>query len=693
MKNIFTGLGLIILLILLIFVPVNAQTFTNYTTANISTLCNNYINSIKIDAQGNKWFGTENGISRFDGTTWTTYTTANGLIDNGITAIAIDGKGNKWFGTSNGVSKFDGTTWTSFTTKDGLVSNFINAISIDNQGNEWFGTNGGISKFDGTTWTTFTTADGLVENYVNAIDVDSKGNIWIGTHVSGVSKFDGTTWTNYSDGLAYGYITSISSDAQGNVWVGFREYDAVGSGGVSKFDGTKWTTYTIKEGLSNNNVNAIAFDDQGDSWVGTDYSVSKFDGTTWKNYGLEGNEVKAIAIDTQGNKWFGTNGAGVWKLDATPWPYNDIVPNGSIVTKLSSNQYVFNEGPVWYNDSVLLFVDDGIGAPDIFQYNPVGKQFSKWPTNSPHCTGLTLDKDGNLIGVSSNIVMINKDGQGFKTIASEYNNKPFNNPNDLIADKKGGIYFTDPDFFLTTPPQDKTAVYYIDPTGNVKRVIDDLAKPNGLVLSPDGTRLYVVDTKVKYLYSWTVASDGSVSGKSTLAELDTVNGGNNYADGMAVDIHGNIYLATNTGIQIFSPQGVAITTIAVSETPSNCDFGGKDFKTLYITAQTNLYSIDLNYPGYAVSRKDMPNGVNPESNQPLVDVYPNPVSDFLNIRHNLGKLNSIDLLTIEGKKQEIQLDKKNGNDFVLNTQRLKSGIYLLYINYTGGILTRKFVKK
>lgn len=370
--------------------------------------------------------------------------------------------------------------------------------------------------------------------------------------------------------------------------------------------------------------------------------------------------------------------------------FTDIIPAGSNVIKLSSNQFIFNEGPVWYNDSVLLFVDDGIGSPDIFQYDPVKKQFSKWPTNAPHCTGLILDKDGNLIGAASYIIKINKDGQGFKTVASGYDGKSFNNPNDLIADKKGGVYFTDPDFFLTTPPQDKTAVYYIDSTGIVKRVIDDLAKPNGLVLSPDGTKLYVDDTKIKYLYSWTVASDGSLSGKSTLAELDTIEGENNYADGMAVDIHGNIYVATNTGIQIFSPQGVAITTISVPETPSNCDFGGNDFKTLYITTRTNLYSIDLNYPGFAVSREIGTEAVFQISNQSLVEVYPNPVQYVLHI-HFQGKTGRLEVTDITGKIVFIrQLQENNAS---IDVSGLKDGIYFMKVLSNNQLGTVKFAKQ
>jgi sugar lactone lactonase YvrE/photosystem II stability/assembly factor-like uncharacterized protein len=373
--------------------------------------------------------------------------------------------------------------------------------------------------------------------------------------------------------------------------------------------------------------------------------------------------------------------------------HTDIVPAGSTVKKLSSNQYQFLEGPVWYNDSVLLFVDDGVvgNGPDIYKYDPVAKQFSNWPSNSTHCVGLTCDIYGNLIGASSNIIMMNKAGQLIKTLASGYNGKPFNNPNDLIADNKGGVYFTDPDFFVTTPPQDKTAVYYIDPAGNVTRVIEELVKPNGLVLSPDGTKLYVVETKNKFVYSWDVASDGSVSGKSSLAELQT--GVDSYADGMAIDSIGNIYIAGDKGIQVFSPQGVALTTIVVPEQPSNCDFGGSDFKTLYITAHSNLYSIDLNYPGYAVSRNLPTLGINQIPEKPMIGLYPNPVTDMLHVKLNEGiKVKAIEILNTVGKMESISLKSLAGTDVEINTQNLKPGIYLLRIDSDAGIVSGKFIK-
>jgi gluconolactonase len=285
----------------------------------------------------------------------------------------------------------------------------------------------------------------------------------------------------------------------------------------------------------------------------------------------------------------------------------DVIPVGSRIKSLSSNQFIFTEGPVWYHDSVLLFTDSDNPAK-IYKYDPIGKHFTVFLKDAEGANGLTCDREGNLLACEQNtssIVMMNDTGAVIKTLAGIYNGKPFNNPNDLIADDKGGVYFTDPAFFVI-PTQDKEAVYYIDSTGNVTRIIDELVIPNGLILSPDGTKLYVVDSDNKYVYSWDVASGGSISGKSYLALLQTTGGDASGADGMAIDINGNIYVASERGIQIFSSQGAAITIIEVPEIPSNCDFGGNDFKTLYITARKNIYSIDLNYPGYAVSRKVLP---------------------------------------------------------------------------------------
>ena len=113
---------------------------------------------------------------------WTIYTKGNELGGKTVYAIAIDTYGNKWFGTDSGVSKFDGNKWTIYTRTDGLLNDTVHAILIDTHDNKWFGTDSGISKFDGTTWTKFTKANtkGLLGNSVYAIAIDAQENNGLG---------------------------------------------------------------------------------------------------------------------------------------------------------------------------------------------------------------------------------------------------------------------------------------------------------------------------------------------------------------------------------------------------------------------------------------------------------------------------------------------------------------------------------
>jgi hypothetical protein len=210
-------------------------------------------------------------------------------VFNVVNAIAIDQEGNKWFGTGWGVSKFDGQNWTTYTYPD-LAHNRVNAIAVDAEGNIWFGTEwNGVSKFDGAIWTTYNTSNsGLASDHVNAITTDAEGNRWFATKPhcdfgctgGGVSKFDGATWTNYNTSnseLASDHVRSIAVDSADVKWFG---------GCI----GHEWSP----------------------GFFGCDAAVvSRFDDSTWTSYiagysGLVGTAVNAIAIDCEGNKWFGT---------------------------------------------------------------------------------------------------------------------------------------------------------------------------------------------------------------------------------------------------------------------------------------------------------------------------------------------------------------------------------------------------
>jgi sugar lactone lactonase YvrE len=322
---------LVLAVIVSIFLPKVSHgegTWTNYTMAD--GLVNNYVYSAAVDSQGAVWFGSDTGVSKFDGISWRTYTTVDGLPGNPVQSIAVDKRGAMWFGIgSYGVTKFDGVSWKTYTTADGLVDNNVWSIAVDNQGALWFGTLGlGVTKFDGVSWKTYTTLNGLANDSVWSIAVDHKGALWFGgpDEGGGVSKFDGASWETFSsapNGLANNQIRSIAVDKKGTLWFGTGGYD----GGVSTYDGTSWKTYTTADGLASNYAQAIAGDRQGALWFGTlSKGVTKFDGVSWRTYttanGLVNNRIAVIVMDKQGALWFGTWG-GVSKYEERPTSVSD----------------------------------------------------------------------------------------------------------------------------------------------------------------------------------------------------------------------------------------------------------------------------------------------------------------------------------------------------------------------------------
>lgn len=176
-----------------------------------------------------------------------------------------------------------------------------------------------------------------------------------------------------------------------------------------------------------------------------------------------------------------------------------------------------------------------------------------------------------------------------KILADKYNNRRFNKPNDLWADPKGGVYFSDPAYGRGEKGQDGEHVYYLTPDRKkVIRVIDDYVRPNGMIGTPDGKTLYVTDRGDKKTYVYAVNSDGTLSNKKLFAPVGS--------DGMTIDTEGNIYLTTKT-VVVYDKNGNKIETIEAPEVPANVCFGGPDNQTLFITARTSLYSVPMRLRG------------------------------------------------------------------------------------------------
>src|SRR5262249_27183957 len=146
----------------------------------------------------------------------------------------------------------------------------------------------------------------------------------------------------------------------------------------------------------------------------------------------------------------------------------------------------------------------------------------------------------------------------------------------------------------TPQPQDVRAVYYIAAGGGVTRVTGELPAPNGVILSPDEKTLYVIPSLHAEMLAYPVEGPGKLSASRVFCTLKQPEGKQNTGgDGLTVDTKGNLYITSGLGIQVFNPEGKALGVISFPEQPANCTFGGKDFKTLFVTARTSLYSVEM----------------------------------------------------------------------------------------------------
>jgi len=182
-------------------------------------------------------------------------------------------------------------------------------------------------------------------------------------------------------------------------------------------------------------------------------------------------------------------------------------------------------------------------------------------------------------------------------VATHYDGKRLNSPNDVVVHSNGRIFFTDPPYGIE-PEQAEigfNGVYRIDADGSVTMLESDFGRPNGLAFSPDESILYVDDTERRNVRAFDVGDGFSLSNDRVFIDMDTPEAGS--PDGMKVDTEGNLYVTGAGGVWVISPDGAHLGTIAFPELPANVAFGGDDYKTLFVTARTGLYSVQINTPG------------------------------------------------------------------------------------------------
>jgi gluconolactonase len=286
----------------------------------------------------------------------------------------------------------------------------------------------------------------------------------------------------------------------------------------------------------------------------------------------------------------------------------EYIPIGSEnKVKLVSGGSSFLEGPTWSKKENAFY----FSAMDFSGSQKYGPKSTIYKLSLPNKVSVYKEDAGTngLLSVGDFIYTMNHATRSLskihiasgenKTIVNNYQKLKFNSPNDIVQSTNGTIYFTDPDWQLSGRTQEipYTGVYMLTSDGTLRLLDKSLKKPNGIVLSPDEKTLYVGSLDHE-IVKYQIDKDENIGEKETFISV-------NAPDGMAVDCMGNIYIASHSEgvIYIYSNKGKVLDKISVGPKVTNVAFGGKHMKTLLITTNHGLYSMDVNVPGLVNNNK------------------------------------------------------------------------------------------
>ena len=267
----------------------------------------------------------------------------------------------------------------------------------------------------------------------------------------------------------------------------------------------------------------------------------------------------------------------------------------------------FGEGPVWDRRKQRFLWTDIIGDT-IYEWSPgVGKKALIHP--SSHANGMTFDREGRLVvaGWSQRTIWRLEHDGSLVTIASRYQGKKFNSPNDIVVRSDGTVYWTDSAGGLVIPGMvgedlqrqlDIQAVFRLTPQGEAKLVVEDTVYPNGLCFSPDEKVLYVNDTRLGQIRAFDVDPDSGVGDGRVFHQLTGTKPG--VADGMKCDQEGNVYCTGPGGIHVMDKNGTLLGRLRIPGHSTNIAWGDDDWRSLYVTTYHCVYRTRLNIPGVPV---------------------------------------------------------------------------------------------
>jgi gluconolactonase len=283
-----------------------------------------------------------------------------------------------------------------------------------------------------------------------------------------------------------------------------------------------------------------------------------------------------------------------YELKANSPKFWDIIAPDTKLETVATG-FGFTEGPVW-DERGFLYVSDEV-TNKIFKLFPDGHHEDVVSLGDPD--GNTYDKQHRLIDCASElraVIAVEPDGK-YKILANRYQGKKFNTPNDVVLGPDGALYFTDPTLdFVKGEKQELPfkGVFRLSNDGKVRLLIKDMAQPNGLAFSPDGSKFYVDDSERKEIRVWDVTRDGGVKNGRLFGKLD----GPGDPDGMRIDMLGNLYVTGQGGIWVWDAGGNHLGTIVLPEQTANLTWGDPGYGTLYITSSTSVLKLRTKVTGF-----------------------------------------------------------------------------------------------
>jgi len=265
------------------------------------------------------------------------------------------------------------------------------------------------------------------------------------------------------------------------------------------------------------------------------------------------------------------------------------------------------EGPVWWAEGHYLLFND-INTARRMKYMP-GSSPTVAMEKTNEANGMTRDQQGRLVSaehLTRRVTRYESDGS-LTVIANSFQGKRLLRPNDVIVKSDGSIYFTDPGGNAAPEQWDVTisGVYRVSPDlGSMSLIIDDMVRPNGLAFSPDENTLYVADTRRRHVRAYQMQANGTIAKETSRVFVDLGGTEPGVPDGIKVDAEGNVYSGGSGGLYIIDPKGKKLGRIVHGQAATtNVAFGGDDWKTLYFTTASTLFSVNVKIAGVPVPAK------------------------------------------------------------------------------------------